>query len=66
MTPDATDEVRREFSKLPFDKKVSTLIRIELDMLGDAVEAVVSGVSKAIDEITDACSKSSAATSNRS
>jgi len=36
-------------------------------MVGDAVEAVVSEASKAIDEITNACSRSSAsATSNRS
>lgn len=63
----AADQVRNEFSKLPFNKKISTLIRIELDMVGDAVEAVVSEASKAIDEITNACSRSSAsATSNRS
>jgi len=62
----AADQVRSEFSKLPFDEKISTLIRIELDMVGDAVEAVVSEASKAIDEITNACSRSSAsATSNR-
>jgi hypothetical protein len=63
----AADHVRREFSKLPFDSKISTLIRIELDILGDAVDAVVSTASRAIDEVANACSKSSASTtSNRS
>jgi hypothetical protein len=36
---------------LPFDQQVSTLIRIELDMMGDAVDTVVSAVSKCADEI---------------
>lgn len=53
------DDVRQLFSKLPIDQKVSTLIRIELDMLGDAVDAVASAVSKAVDEIVDACAESS-------
>lgn len=67
MTADAADQVRSQFSKLPFDKKILTLIRIELDMVGDAVEAVVSEASKAIEEVAKACSKPSAsATSNRS
>jgi hypothetical protein len=47
----ASDDVRRAFSALPFDKQVSTLIRIELDMLGDAVDTVASAVSKCADEI---------------
>ena len=54
------DAVRELFSKLPFDQKVSTLINIELDLLGDAVGAVASAVSKVVDEIVDACAGDSA------
>jgi hypothetical protein len=53
------DDVRQAFSGLPFDQKVSTLIRVELDMLGDAVETVVSAAAKVVDDIATACSKSS-------
>ena len=55
------DIVRELFSKLPFDQKVSTLITIELDLLGDAVGTVASAVSKVVDEIVDACAGDSPA-----
>lgn len=55
----AADDVRRAFSGLPFEQKFSTLIRIELDMLGDAVDAVVSAASKAVDDIATACCQDS-------
>ena len=51
----ATDYVRQAFSALPFDQKFSTLIRIELDMLGDAVDTVVSAASKVVDDIARCC-----------
>lgn len=53
----AADDVRHAFSGLPFEQKISTLIRIELDMLGDAVDTVVSAASKAVDDIANACSE---------
>lgn len=56
-TTSSADDVRTAFSALAFDQKISTLIQIELDMLGDAAEAVVSAASKAIDEIANACSE---------
>ena len=49
------DDIRQAFSGLPFEQQFSTLIRIELDMIGDAVETVVSAASKAIDDIAAAC-----------
>jgi hypothetical protein len=55
----AADDVRHAFSGLPFEQKISTLIRIELDMLGDAVDTVVSAASKAVDDIVTACSEPS-------
>lgn len=50
-----SDYVRQAFSALPFDQKFSTLIRIELDMLGDAVDTVVSAASKVVDDIARCC-----------
>jgi uncharacterized spore protein YtfJ len=52
------DHVRQAFSALPLDEKFSTLIRIELDMLGDAVDTVVSAASKVVDDIARSCERS--------
>jgi len=57
----AADDIRKAFSGLPLDQQFATLIRIELDMLGEAAEYVVSAVTNAVDEIANACSKSSTA-----
>ena len=54
----ASDYVRQAFSALPFDEKFSTLIKIELDMLGDAVDTVVSAASKVVDDIARSCGRS--------
>ena len=51
----AADGVRQAFANLQFDEKVSTLIRIELDMVGDAFDWVVSEASKAADEVVKVC-----------
>lgn len=51
----AADGVRQSFADLQFDEKISTLIRIELDMVGDAVDWAVSAASKAADEVVKAC-----------
>jgi DNA-directed RNA polymerase specialized sigma24 family protein len=58
-TSDAADAVRKAFAALPFEQKVATLMRVELDMLGDVVETVVNAASRAADEIADALSGSS-------
>jgi hypothetical protein len=52
------EDVRKAFAGLPLDQKVSTLIQVELDMLGDAVSNVVSAVSKAVNEVAKACESS--------
>ena len=51
---EAAEEVRRAFAALPFEQQISTLIRIELDMVGDAVDTVVSAASRAANDIADA------------
>lgn len=58
----AADEVRRAFAALPFDSKVSTLFRIELDMVGDVTDAVIAAASRCVDEMAQAfsCSDASA------
>ena len=50
----AAEAVRKAFAALPFEQKITTLIRVELDMLGDAVNSVMSAASKAADEISKA------------
>lgn len=57
-TRGAAEDVREAFAGLPFDQKVSTLIQVELDMVGDAVSKVVSAVSKAVDDVAKACESS--------
>ena len=55
-TDSAARSVREAFAALPFEKKISTLLQVELDMFGDAIDAVVSAASKAADNIADALS----------
>lgn len=52
-TDSASRSVREAFAALPFDKKIATLLRIELDMFGDAIDTVVNAASRAADEISD-------------
>jgi hypothetical protein len=52
----AADAVRKAFAALPFEEKVATLLRVELDMVGDVVETVVNAAARAADEIADALS----------
>jgi len=54
----AAEDVRRAFAGLPLDQKISTLIQVEIDMLGDAVGSVVSAVSQAVDDLGKACESS--------
>ena len=41
---DTAQEVRKAFAELPFEKKLTTLFRIELDLVGDVAEGIASGV----------------------
>ena len=47
----AAEAVRQAFAALPFGDKVSTLVRVELDMLGDVADSMVSAAEKVADEI---------------
>jgi hypothetical protein len=61
----AAEEVRRAFTALPFDQQISTLIRIELDMVGEVVDSVVSAASRAANDIADAFNRSSTSAAER-
>lgn len=52
----ASDTIRKAFAALPWDQKITTLLRVELDMVGDVVETVAQAASRAADEIADAFS----------
>ena len=49
----AADAVRRAFAALPFGDKMSTLARVELDMLGDMAECLFSAAEKVADDLVD-------------
>lgn len=51
---EAAEAVRRAFAALPLEKKLSTLVRVELDLLGDIADGVASAASKAVDELSRA------------
>jgi hypothetical protein len=54
----AAEEIRKLFASLNWDERISTLARVELDMVGDLVDAVVSGASRMVDEVAEAFSRS--------
>jgi hypothetical protein len=59
----AAKAVREAFGALPFGDKLSTLVKVELDMLGDVADCIVSTAEKVADEFARAfdCCESSAA-----
>lgn len=50
----AAEEVRQAFSALPFNERLSTLVKIEIDLLGDAAKTIVDAASKVADDIVEA------------
>ena len=53
VADDAAEAVRKAFAALPFEQKIGTLFRVELDMVGEAVDAVVKAAARAVDEIAE-------------
>ena len=49
----AAEAVRKAFSALPFGDKLSTLVKVELDMLGDFADSIFCAAEKVADEIVD-------------
>ena len=58
----AAEEVRRAFAALPYEQQFSTLIRIELDMVGEVVETVASAASRAANDIANAFNRACSST----
>jgi hypothetical protein len=52
--PEAADSVRQAFAALPLGDKISTLLKVEWDLLGEVAEKIVNEASRAVDEIADA------------
>lgn len=52
----AAEAVRKAFAALPFEQKMATLFRVELDMVGDVIETVVNAAARAVDEIAETLS----------
>ena len=50
----AAEEVRQAFAGLPLDQRLSTLVKVEIDMLGDVADRIVSAASGIADEIVEA------------
>ena len=46
------DEVRRVFAALPFEQRIATLFKVELDLVADVVENVASAIAKTVDDLT--------------
>ena len=55
------EEVRRVFAALPFEQRISTLFKVELDFLADIVENVASTISKTVEDLTEPFLSSDAA-----
>jgi hypothetical protein len=47
------EEVRRVFAALPFEQRIMTLFKVELDLVADVVENVAATISKTIDDLTE-------------
>ena len=45
------EEVRRVFAALPFNQRISTLLRVELDLVADVVERAAAETSRVLDEV---------------
>ena len=55
------EEVRRVFAALPFEQRISTLLKVEFDIVVDVIDTVASAISKTVDDLTEpfTCSSSS-------
>ena len=47
------EEVRRVFAALPFEQRLSTLFKVELDFIADIVENVASSIAKTVEDLTE-------------
>lgn len=51
FTSSEAQEVRRLFAALPFNQRLSTLLRVELDLVVDVVDKAAAETSRVLDEV---------------
>jgi hypothetical protein len=52
------ETVRKLFSALSIDERITTLFKVEVDLVADVVENVAANISKAVEDFTKACTNS--------
>jgi hypothetical protein len=53
-----TKEVRRVFSALPIEQRLTTLFQVQFDLVADVVEGAAAAVSKVLDDVAQSFSSS--------
>lgn len=46
-----TREVRRVFSAMPIDQRLTALVQVQFDLVADVIEGAASAVSKVLDDV---------------
>ncbi|MEW6131428.1 MAG: hypothetical protein AB1757_30650 [Acidobacteriota bacterium] len=57
-----TREVRRVFSAMPLEQRVTALFQVQFDLVADVIEGAASTVSKVLDDVAKSFSSSTTAT----
>jgi hypothetical protein len=52
-----TKEVRRVFSALPIEQRLTALVQVQFDLVADVVEGAVGAVSKVLDDVANSFSQ---------
>ena len=52
-----TKEVRRVFSALPIEQRLTALVQVQFDLVADVVEGAVGAVSKVLDDVATSFSQ---------
>lgn len=53
---EATKEVRKVFSALPIEQRLTALFQVQFDLVADVAEGAVGAVSKILDEVAKSIS----------
>ena len=63
---EATKEVRRVFSALPIEQRLTALFQVQFDLVADVVEGAAGAVSKVLDDVAKSFSSSASDTPSAS
>lgn len=53
-----TKEVRRVFSAMPIEQRITTLFQVQFDLVADVVEGAAGAISKVLDDVANSFSRS--------